>query len=474
MTLQFFKAIGYAPAILVPRAITLLVVVVFTHQLAPDQFGLYALLLVYGELLDATLLDWNRSGIRRFCYHGDSLNVTGLIPGASLVLAGGLVIGASVGAVIGASTDATATTEFFLLLMLYFAANGLLRFGLTILRVRERLTTYVLLECVRPPLGFLAAWFLVQTQEATYIPLALGLFGVTGLFTLPVFAATLRGVKWGSADWPTFRAMMGYAAPLLFVFLLAQLIMVSDRYLLNLLAGSAAVGMYAASYSLAKPALEILFNIVNLDAFPRMVKAYEREGSIAAQEVLRDSVSMYAFLCLPALVIITLLAEPLTRVLVSEAYRENAPAVMRVIALATFFAGFKHFVFDQIFHLIQKPMLQSYLLVPAVILNLALNLLLIPSFGILGSAWATLAGYALAAALSSYYSQRYIKILWPIRHLFWFTIATLCMGVTTYLIQHGGGPERLWFSLPIAGLMYLFVCWKANVNLKYTDTTGLD
>jgi O-antigen/teichoic acid export membrane protein len=460
---RFFKEFGYAPALLVPRAVALIVVVIFTRLLTPEQFGLYALIIVYGELLDAVMLSWNRLAFLRFYYRSDSQKAGDLMPGAVLVLAVGLLLGAGGGAAIAISAKATASFVFYLLLMLYFVANGLLRFSLNILRARERLTLYVVLEIIRPLLGLLAAWILVQAQGAVYTWLVIGMFGVTAIFSLTLFISSLNGFRWGGADWPLFWEMMRYGAPLLMVFLWAQVINVSDRFLLNLLSGSAAVGVYAAGYALAKPSLEILFNIVNLGAFPQLVKAYEQGERESAREVLRSKVSMMLFLCIPTLAAIILLAEPLADILLGEAYRENAPAVMRLAGFAAFFAGLKSFVFDQVFHLERKSMLQGYTLVPAVIVNVGLNLLLIPSYGVVGAAWATLTGYVVAAVLSAYYSRRYIKIQWPVRKLIWIATGTVIMGLVILLVQHQTSSLQLLLSLPIAVAIYLIVCWKGNV-----------
>lgn len=461
--MRLFKVFGYSPAIMVPRAVSLLVVVVFTRLLEPDQFGMYSLILVYGGLLDAVFLNWSRLGLLRF-YHwkqGESLGE--IMPGSMIVLVGGLVIGGFSGVLLIICTESTSSVVFFQLLMLYFVANGLLCFGLNILRAREQQLAYVALEVFRPVMGFIAAWICVKTLGNDYIRLSQGLFGVTALFGVALMAYTMRGFVWKRADWKAFKEMMRYAAPLLLVFFWVNFITASDRFFLNYLSGPVAVGMYSANYALARPIIEVLFNVINLGEFPKLIKAFEQEGSKAAQEILKKTVGYLMFLCLPSLTGLFLLAEPLSSFMVGVEYREGAPLVIRIVAIGAFFAGLKSFVFDQIFHLHRKSMIQSLTLIPGALLSIVLNLLLIPSYGAAGAASAGLMGYILAAFLSFIYSRRYLKILWPVRELVWVGFASVLMGITIQVIQRGPEPKRLIYSFPAACVVYFVICWQSGV-----------
>lgn len=463
MIMRFLDFFGYAPAIMVPRAVSLLVVIVFTRLLDPSQFGMYSLIIIYGGLLDALLLSWSRMGVLRF-YHRKRGGALGeLMPGALLVLMGGLVIGGFFGAFLSMTTISTSTIEFYMLLMLYFVGNGLLSFGLNILRTREQRSLYVILEVVRPILGFIAAGILVRIHGSDYIQLGEGFFGVTGVFGILLMAGIIRGVNWRAADWKSFKEMMQYAAPLLLVFFWVNFITASDRFFLNYLSGPAAVGMFAASYSISRPIIEILFNVINLGEFPKLIIAFEQYGSVGAQRALKQTLGYLIFLCIPSLTGLFLLAEPLSFFLVGEEFREGAPMVIRLAAFGAFFAGLKSFVFDQIFHLHRKTLVQSLTLIPAALLSIVLNLLLIPFYGAVGAAWAGVSGYMLAAVLSFIYSRRYLKILWPVRELVWVGFASVLMGITIQLIQRGPDPKRLIYTVPIACGLYFMICWRSGV-----------
>lgn len=89
-------------------------------------------------------------------------------------------------------------------------------------------------------------------------------------------------------------------------------------------------------------------------------------------------------------------------------------------------------------------------------LNIALNFALIPSFGIMGSAWATVAGYALMALLGAVISNRLypIPVRWP-RIAAAFGAAVACFLLGTLLGGHmAGALARAGLALAFAGLVW--------------------
>ena len=114
-----------------------------------------------------------------------------------------------------------------------------------------------------------------------------------------------------------------------------------------------------------------------------------------------------------ALGLASLLPDVLIFVSRNPAYHAAAP-VIPVIVLAFLFQGF--FLLSSIGISITKET-RYYPMITAAcaFLNVGLNFALIPSFGIMGSAWATVLGYALMALLGAAISHRLypIPVHWP-------------------------------------------------------------
>ncbi len=92
-------------------------------------------------------------------------------------------------------------------------------------------------------------------------------------------------------------------------------------------------------------------------------------------------------------------------------YEAGAPA-MALFSLALM-VGSLSLTFSLAFSAMRRIRIQLWILAATGILNIALNLLLIPGYGMAGSAFASLASYALSTALLAYYSKRMMGISFP-------------------------------------------------------------
>jgi O-antigen/teichoic acid export membrane protein len=111
------------------------------------------------------------------------------------------------------------------------------------------------------------------------------------------------------------------------------------------------------------------------------------------------------------------------------------------------------------FKLTDKTYFGTYIGAAGAVLTIALNFVLIPIMGYMGSAWATLACYFLMAALCWWLGERHFPVPYPVgRLLLWLLGAVLLVG----LGQVGGqrvpavASYALGLGLPLlyAGLIY--------------------
>ncbi len=436
MASLFRSSLTYSPGVLVPRMFSYSIIIIFTRLFAPAEFGIYALIITYGEVLDSVFMNWSRLGMLRFLRKDGGAHAGGLIKANLFINAAALLAGLSGAALLSLTmSGATHPGRFFFSLALYLTGNSAMRFGLTILRADGRQKTYTLLEVIRPSLSFACIFLAIPLLGLSYSSLVLGFFGVTALFGFGTVILVTRKYRGVSADWFITRQMLRYALPLVLIFFLGSIIKATDRYMLNALSGTALVGLYAASYSLSRPALELLFNAVNLGSFPKLIDLYETKGAQAAADYLRDVIRIQIFFGLPMVAGITVLAQPVANIMLGEEFRRGAAILMPLIAMAGFLAGLKSFAFDQVFHLRQRPMTLNATLLVAAIMNVVLNYFFILRFGVFGVAWATLLSYLLALLLSMVLSTRLLPLLFPVREAGITVLASLVMIAGLTLIR---------------------------------------
>ncbi len=194
------------------------------------------------------------------------------------------------------------------------------------------------------------------------------------------------------------RRLLAESWPLLFAGVAVVVYMKIDEVMLRHLVGPAAVGLYSAATRLT----EIWFFVPTALAsslLPALLRARER-GDAAYRLRLQQYFDLSAAAAYALSIPMALAAPWVVRLAYGAAFAESAPIVAVHIWSSVFvFLGVARGQW-----LVNEGLQRFYLAstVAGAVLNVLLNLLLIPRWGGLGAAGATVVSYALAAWLASY------------------------------------------------------------------------
>jgi O-antigen/teichoic acid export membrane protein len=150
----------------------------------------------------------------------------------------------------------------------------------------------------------------------------------------------------------------------------------------------------------------LLLTIINTAGYPLVVRAFEKNGAERARGQLRQNGELLITSALVGVTILIALSPQIIELIIGENFRAGALLIFPWVAIASAMSGIKAFHFDIAFHLGKTS---HWLLLTGGIsaaINVALNLLLIPAYGILGAAWATLSAYFAAVATSAWLGHR--------------------------------------------------------------------
>ena len=283
-----------------------------------------------------------------------------------------------------------------------YATHQLLSFSVGILLI---LTTP--LREIGPFAGILVATFVVM------------------LFDLPFM---LKKMKGGLVEHTRAKAYFSYGMPISISLILTYALSSGDMYLITWLMenGEAAAGEYSASYNLANRSLDILFIWIGMAVTPIAVTALEKEGLEKSTSVLRDYGSALLWIAMPAATGIALIAEPAGFIL-GESVRAGAVKIMPWIAFAGVMNGMISYYAQRAFMLSGKTHMFVWSMVPPVILNIGLNLWLIPIYGLMGAVWSTVIAYAMGLFIALVIGRRYFPIPIPVKAFFQISFACLVM-----------------------------------------------
>lgn len=420
-----------------PGLLNLAAIVLYTRLVAPDTYGLYALVIAGVYLGNKLIFEWLRLALLRFrpalqdrrtgLQATISAGFLGLVAATALLGAAALLL----------PTDGT--TRWLLaagLLLLWAQAL----FDLQLERVRSDLQPkqYGMLSLTRAALALVFG--------STFVLLGLGALGLVFGLTLGTLIAggrllveEIREFQLGRCDWALMGALARYGAPLAVTAALSFIIAGSDRFLIAWLLDTEAAGQYAAGYDLATLPIGLLMMIINLAAYPLVVRALEEDGPEVARRQLAVCLTALLGIGLPATLGIAILARPIAEVLLGASFRDAGALLIPWVAFAALARDVKAYYLDLAFQLGRNTLGQMWITVAAAVVNLVLNLWWIPIFGIVGAAWATVAAYGVAFVLSAGLGWRSFALPRPGRDSLKVAIAALGMGLVLWPLAAPGG-----------------------------------
>ena len=387
-----------------PGIINFLALAVYTRLLAPEEFGRYALVLTGVGLADVFLFQWLRLVVDRFLA-AQGKDSGGFLGGVVIQFSALAVFVATLGLVTELLWPDPVWRRLLALAVPLTISQAFFELSLIVLKAKLQPGRYGRLlfskSALALGLGALLAWIGLGAN-APLLGLIVGQVLAFILFGRVVW----RGIRWRWPDAETRREQLAYGLPLVLTFALGWVVSGSDRWLIGWLLGAEAVGQYAATYDLGFQSLTLLLSIINTAAFPLAVRAHESGSTEKAREQLRHNGELILAAALGGGAALAVLTPAMIGVFIGESYRDAGLTLFPWIALAAALSGIKAFHFDIGFHLGKQSRWLVAITALAAMANILLNLLLIPAFGILGAAWATVLAYGFGMLISALVGHR--------------------------------------------------------------------
>lgn len=397
----------YLPGWVIPRAMSLAIIVVMTHFLPKDEYGLLTLVITVGELVDASLTTWVRLALLRL--GGGGVISTNLAHTVLRTVAATIGAGCVISLVIAYFLIGDRFVQFWIAVATYIFGISLLRFGLALLQLRNRSVTYSLLEIGRAILSFCLATGTAYLLGAHFIYPSLAVSLTTFIFALLAIRRGLSGLSPGETVY-TVKDITAFAGPLLVVSVLTIVVSAMDRLFLQSYWGAAAVGGYAATYALARQPVDVLANALNTGGYPALVGHFEKGGRTEATQFLRGQLGFFLKLILPVISVLWVVQSDIFAALLPRDYREHAGTVFGLLLLGGVAYNLRTCIFDNVFLVERRNMLQLRYFVFVFAIGVAVAFVAVPRLGLLGAALIFVTWTTLAVIMSAIVGRQLIPV----------------------------------------------------------------
>lgn len=209
-------------------------------------------------------------------------------------------------------------------------------------------------------------------------------------------------------DWPIAAAATRYGWPLAIAGWTAVAADQGDRFLINHYLGVDAVATYAVPYELAQKLAVALFAPVQMAALPIVFRLWSEGRLESARESLSTLATNLVAMAIPVGALFLILNREIILLLASAKY--EASAGLTWLLLPGVFLGELSFVVGCGLRLSRQTAMAAGISLFGLALNVALNLLLLPRFGLRGAAAATTLTYATTTAVLYWMARDVLRL----------------------------------------------------------------
>jgi O-antigen/teichoic acid export membrane protein len=232
------------------------------------------------------------------------------------------------------------------------------------------------------------------------------------------------------------REYLSFGLPTIPVGISAWVVASSDRYVISYFLGATSVGIYSAGYGIGTIII-MAAGVLDLVLTPALSKLYDEGRMEEVKTHLKYSLKYLLAVTIPFVFGAAILAEPVLRVFSTAEIASEGYIVVPLVALSTLFMT-AYVPIGNIVILAKKTRITGTIWIVCALVNLGLNILVVPHLGILGAAITTLIAYGLALGLTTYYSFKEFKFPIDWRFIVKSLIASGAMSVAIWAIAPEG------------------------------------
>jgi O-antigen/teichoic acid export membrane protein len=429
----------YLPAVIVPAAASIVGVAIFTRIFPPGAYGQYSL--VYVVVATATMLlsGWLQQSVLRYLprFRADGrlaefvARLESVLWSFALLSLGVLLLGWPFRSVLGDYA------RFYLVGVVwtvagvvFFVQNHVFRSNLQSALFSRYQVAYAVGRLL---LGL--AYVVLVSDDVIGLAIASAAAYLILVWPGALQIGGLRKKGWRpfSVDRSFLGMLLAYGFPVVGWTLGVRVLDLSDRFIIELFRGSEEVGIYSANYTLVNMGILFVATPLLSAAVPLIVDAWETGHRDRIQSVISSFSRYYLITAAPVVVYTIVYSRELVSVFLGKEYREGYTIIPWVLG-GSFVWNFAMYGHKGI-KLREKTGVMFGLVAICCVVNVLLNLVIVPKYGYHGAAVTTFASYLLYPVMVYFVTRRYLAWVIPWRSVLGVSLAGIAGGAVWWLCR---------------------------------------
>lgn len=343
--------------------------------------------------------------------------------------------------------------------------NLLIGAGLLLLQTLEEGNKFFLISLIQVLVNLLFGLYFVAF-------LRIGVIGVLFAQLLSCIIGLLS-VIWFIRHWFTralrrlpledIKESLKYSLPMIPHILSIYIYMYSDRLILQRFVPLADIGIYSIAGTFAYILL-VIVNATTTAYSPRFLKLAEESKSEAKKET-KDFLEIWWIVIMVILMGYLVLSKYIVQLMTRPSFFSAVPLIP-ILAIAYILRGLYCFSVNGIFFL-GKTKLIPIITISAALVNVILNIIFIPKFGIYAAAWNNVSAYLITFIFAFYFSEKYYPLIYPWKNMFNVTSLLVVLYIVKLLLENALPVYFLDRVLFNATIFLIFII--ATAMLIYRD-----
>ena len=415
------------------NVLSVILLPLYTSYLTIEDFGILALMNLTISLLTSVILSPINIALGRFYFKPDYHDKSGIL---LFNMSGLLIVQTVITAIVywilrdWICRLLFDTQDMVYIVRLYaviFILTSMSTFCLYFIRLIKLARYYVFLSLSNFLFSFLVIIYLLIGRKLGILAVIYSnIFGLlyTTLLCIP-FVWKYSTFRFSPS---IMKAPLKFGYPLLFSGISSQVIKIGDRYILKIFCPLSDIGLYSFGCRIADFMNVILVNPV-IDGL-RPVALQKEKQPEEQKQFLVNSATYYYWFGLFITLVLSIFAKEVIMVLARQKEFLASWVIVPIISFSYIQYGLGNFLGWGMMMSQKSYHITGTLLVSAAI-NICLNFVFIPYWGILGAAFVTLISYLFWNFLKAYYSSKFYNLSFNLSRLFIIT----GIGVGLYLLS---------------------------------------
>ncbi len=308
-------------------------------------------------------------------------------------------------------------------------------FLLNFFRTFQQMKRYSIFLLIQTYLGvFIVSYFAIKGFSIYTAALGLLIANLVTFFIMTLFIISNIGFK--IPKFKNMREYLSFGLPTIPGNLSSWIVDSSDRYVIGVFLGTTFVGYYSPGYTLGNIIMMLLAPFSLL--LPSVLPKYYDNGEIEkVKTFLKYSLKYFLLIAIPSAFGLSMLSKPILMILTTQEIALNGYLITPFVTLSALLFGV-YAIISNVIVLKKKTGITGTIWIIAAVLNLGLNILFVPYFGILGAASITLIAYGTAFILTLVYTAKFFDFDFDFDFIVKIIIASILMSIIISLMNPSG------------------------------------